>query len=276
MEWTEDSVKFYILGAISTMPSSVNMAMIFYSSEFEKMKEKFAYAMDTLKFLGIDEETINALENLKRLLSLPLTYTNEEKPFVEKLNAWVNALKKNSMVWLSLKDLPHEILRDVIDYEGIYQVSNYGRVKSFHRNRACIFKPISRNDYHRPLFFKNNHKKENLSVHKLIAQIFIPNPEGKPIINHKDGDKTNNCVWNLEWTTNSENQIHAHRMGLIKPKLGQDAPNAKLTAEQVHYIRELYKPYDKEFGANALAKHFGVTHSAILRIIHYKSYKNVT
>ena len=108
-----------------------------------------------------------------------------------------------------------EIWKDVKGYEGLYQVSNLGRVRSFikcnaHPNTPRIMKlHLNRKGYVKCHFFN-----KLVSVHRLVAEAFISNPENKPQVNHKDGNKLNNCFNNLEWATNSENQIHANASGL--------------------------------------------------------------
>ena len=103
-------------------------------------------------------------------------------------------------------------------------------------------------------------------VHRLVAQKYIPNPEGKEQINHKDGNKLNNCVENLEWMTNKENREHA-----VKNKLhlqGEDCPWSKLDWEKVKYIRE-----HRDEDAWDLAELFGVSHSTIWDVWKYRSWK---
>lgn len=120
-----------------------------------------------------------------------------------------------------------------------------------------------------------SNKKKIFKIHKAVAETFISNPENKPEVNHKDGNKLNNNVDNLEWVTSSENMRHAIDTGLLKPRQGIDCSQAKLTVDDVHYIRECYIPYDPEFGARALARKFGVTHSIILKVLNYVTYVNV-
>lgn len=106
-----------------------------------------------------------------------------------------------------------ETYKDIIGYEGKYQISNLGNVLN---SRQKLIKPIVSNTGYIRIGLRNQGKKL-FSVHRLVAIAFIPNPNNKPHINHIDGIKSNNCVNNLEWVTQSENEIHAHKTGL-KPK----------------------------------------------------------
>lgn len=123
--------------------------------------------------------------------------------------------------------MAEEIWRDIPNFEGHYQVSNLGRIKSLYfRNRMAtiykekILKPLNSKGYLRVRLHEC--KAKNLySIHRLAAQAFIPNPENKPCVNHKDGNKTNNCVDNLEWCTYSENELHSHNV------LGKEPINKK-------------------------------------------------
>jgi len=122
----------------------------------------------------------------------------------------------NSERWLDLKDLLNEEWRDVKGYESYYQVSNYGRVKSFKYKKIRILKAsaISTERYFVLTLSKDNIKK-HITVHRLVAQTFIPNPNNYPIINHKDCNKHNNHANNLEWCTISYNMLHAIKNGKI-------------------------------------------------------------
>lgn len=115
-----------------------------------------------------------------------------------------------------------------------------------------------------------------VKIHRLVAETFIPNPKNKPQVNHKDGNKLNNAIYNLEWTTQLENMQHAWKNKLIcgnKGNKGENNPRSKLTWKDVEFIRKNYKPYDKNFGAVALAKHFNVHRDSINRIVNKKYWK---
>ena len=127
-----------------------------------------------------------------------------------------------------------EIFKPVVGYEGLYEVSNCGNVRSlermviakngatkpvhsklltWHKSKTTERHPLVR--YHVELWKDN--KRKALRVHILVAQAFIPNPEGRPQVNHKDGDPSNNAVTNLEWATSSENNKHAYKNKLTTP-----------------------------------------------------------
>lgn len=108
-------------------------------------------------------------------------------------------------------------------------------------------------------------------VHRLVAETFILNPENKPQVNHIDGDKTNNCVDNLEWVSNNENIKHAVDNWLLTSS-GQMNPSAKLTWKQVDEIRKTYIKGSKKFGTTALAKKYGVSNVMISKIVRNKSW----
>lgn len=120
---------------------------------------------------------------------------------------------------------------------------------------------------------RNN--KKVFRLHRAVAETFILNADNKPEINHKDGNKQNNCASNLEWTTGSENVRHAYDNGLAKAKQGINNPWAKLTLEDVTYIRKHYIPYDSIYGARALGRKFNVNKNTIIDVANGKSYVNV-
>lgn len=118
-----------------------------------------------------------------------------------------------------------EIWKNVVGYEGLYMVSNFGEIISIKRN--VVLKPsINHKGYCHVVLSKQGGRK-TLRVHRLVAQAFIPNLENKPQVNHIDCDKQNNSVINLEWVTNGENQLHAWSNGLQKDVTGHNNPKAR-------------------------------------------------
>lgn len=144
-------------------------------------------------------------------------------------------------------------------FEGTYEVSMIGNVKSLPRevNRtrkgytfAAKLKGKSSKKFLSHGYYAVSIGKENSFspkyIHRLVAQAFIPNPNNLPCVNHKDGNKLNNHVDNLEWCTHRENTIHAHVNGLSRvpenhTRQGRNNGNSKLTEEDVKDIRRLLK-----------------------------------
>ena len=113
------------------------------------------------------------------------------------------------------------------DISKEYQVSNMGNIRSLwmwdgnkYRARSCpkiMKKQLATTGYEK-VTLKIDGKRKDFKVHRLVALAFIPQIDGKPHVNHKDGDKTNNVVENLEWCNRSENMLHAYRLGLKLPR----------------------------------------------------------
>ena len=114
-----------------------------------------------------------------------------------------------------------EIWKNISGYEGLYQVSNIGRIKSlarkgFYDANPCIIinykekilKPITAGVGLKVILFKDK-KHKSFKIHRLVAQAFIPNPDNKSEVNHKDEDRTNNNDWNLAWVTGKENKHYS-------------------------------------------------------------------
>lgn len=174
---------------------------------------------------------------------------------------------------MTINNLPGEEWRWVIGYEGLYQVSNKRRVKSFHHGKVKILRSgLNTYGYPQVSLCRNGENKTRL-VHRLVAQAFIPNPDNKPEVDHMDNNRANACVENLQWVTSSENTQVAIRRGT--QKIGSESPLAKLTAEEARYIRENYKPYDRRFGIRALARKLNVSMSTVADVVHHRNYKDV-
>lgn len=116
-------------------------------------------------------------------------------------------------------------------------------------------------------------KKIYISVHRAMAEIYIPNPENKAQVNHENGDKNNNSIDNLKWMTNKENREHALKNGLHVT--GVNNYNSKFTEDEIKWIRKNYIPKHPEFGGNVLAKKYKTTPSRISKIVNYIQWKHI-
>lgn len=115
--------------------------------------------------------------------------------------------------------------RDIPEYEGLYQVSNLGRIRSLKdchgKNRKLILKErTDKDDYKRVHLFKNG-KGKHYGVHRLVAIAFIPNPDNLPEVNHKDENPSNNNVENLEWCTREYNNNYGSRNKRAREKISK-------------------------------------------------------
>jgi len=107
-----------------------------------------------------------------------------------------------------------EVWRDIIGYEELYKVSNHGRIKSLNYNKTGkekILKLFNDKNGYKIVTLSKNGKSKKYKVHRLVAEVFIPNPNNYTIINHKDECKYNNCVENLEWCNHKYNSNYGTR-----------------------------------------------------------------
>ena len=129
--------------------------------------------------------------------------------------------------------------RDIKGYEGLYRVSNTGKVLSLHPhsskqiNPTLIIGDMVRG--YRRVDLRKNGKRERYLVHRLVAEAFIPRTAGKGEINHIDGDKANNVVGNLEWCDRRENMKHAYACGLVDPHKAIYARWGKTYEQKSHF-----------------------------------------
>lgn len=161
-------------------------------------------------------------------------------------------------------------------YDGRYEVSDYGNIRRARPGKSTyvgrhITQQIN-DDGYLTAFLSNGSKDDQHQhfVHVLVAEAWIgPKPEGFEV-NHKDGDKQNNAIWNLEYLSPSDNQRHAISIGLRKVRRGEEHGGAKLSWDQVKQIRQLYATGD--FTMMALANRFIVSKKTILLIIQGKTW----
>lgn len=152
----------------------------------------------------------------------------------------------------------NEIFKDVKGYEGYYEISNLGRVRSTSYKGKKILKPaITKNGYLNVIFCINQ-KKEHKLVHRLVAEAFIPNINNYSTVNHKDENKLNNCVENLEWLSVEDNNRYSN--------------SKMLTKEKVLQIPSLI---DQGYTQLEIANHFNVSRRAIQFILNGEHWNNL-
>jgi hypothetical protein len=173
-----------------------------------------------------------------------------------------------------------EIWKEIKDYEGLYDISNLGRVKSLAKyvnnskgtlnyNKERILCNVKKNGYYKIKLCKEG-KIKTLLVHRLIAIAFIPNLENKPFINHINGIRDDNRIKNLEWCTPKENSTHAVRIGLSDYK-GEKNHKSKLTEDNILEIRKIGKTkYYKD-----IAIDFNISPSTVGSILNNKTWKHI-
>jgi hypothetical protein len=176
--------------------------------------------------------------------------------------------------------MQQEIWKNIKGYEGKYQVSSIGRVKSLQRistfnnskglKKEIIIKTWNDEGYIR-VKLSNNSVEKTYRVHRLVANEFLENPFNKSQVNHKNGIKTDNSVENLEWVTNSENSIHAFENNLRKSPLGSNHVNSKLNEQKVLEIRKI----GRSKSLKEIADIYYVDKSLISLILRNKAWKHV-
>lgn len=173
----------------------------------------------------------------------------------------------------SLENLDGEEWEKIPFNEEFYQISNYGRVKSFQKGMVKILKPGLHNCGYLYVNLGKDGKHKKCKIHRLVAEAFIPNPLNLPEIDHIDGNKMNNYFKNLERVTSLENKHRAFQNGLYP--IGEKYPKAKLTNEQARFIRENYIPRDPKFGEAALARRFDVRRDVVKAVVTGRTYKHI-
>lgn len=174
-----------------------------------------------------------------------------------------------------------EIWKDIEGFEGYYQISNKGNVRSVNRfdgvhdRQGLPIKQNLKQNGYLQVGLRKHGKRKWFGVHRLVAIHFIENPDNKPQVNHIDGNKLNNTVENLEWVTGGENQTHAVKMGLrIMPrgeknsaygKYGADSKSAKPVIRRDPKTGET-----KLYKAKILAKEEGFDVTSISKCCHGK------
>lgn len=176
----------------------------------------------------------------------------------------------------------NEFWSPIKDYDGLYEVSNWGRIKSLEKivlysngqrrlYEEKILKLNPSNGYKTISLVKNKIKQTHM-VHRLVANAFIDNPLNKPFVNHDDGDRSNNYYKNLIWSTNSENQLHSYNVLGHKAVRGENNGASKLQGKDISIIRQLYSTGVSQCQIGRL---FGVCQEAIRKIVYKETWAHV-
>jgi DNA-binding transcriptional regulator YiaG len=193
----------------------------------------------------------------------------------------VNTYKERIAVSNVIHD---EIWKSIKEYDGIYEVSNYGRIKRKAKRSFCkewarthkpcdtLLSPTIIASYCKVFLSKKNSRKY-VAVHRLVAESFIANPNNHPVVNHKDGDKLNNVSTNLEWITQSDNAKHSNQTGLTTILRGSQIGNSKLSEQDIKDIREIWSK--GRVSQYKLAELFGMSQCHISDIVNHKRWAHI-
>jgi hypothetical protein len=172
-----------------------------------------------------------------------------------------------------------EIWKSISRFNGEYEVSNEGRCRSTekvimksngitYKRVSKILKPALQVDGYLKCAFSFEGRLITKPLHRLVAETFISKPSEYLEVNHKDCNKTNNHVDNLEWVTKSENLKHAYNNGLLKPKRGSSNGNSKLTWCQVEEIRALANTGTRYYNRKGIAEKYGISECRVKEIVN--------
>jgi hypothetical protein len=162
-----------------------------------------------------------------------------------------------------------EVWKDIKGYEGLYQVSNLGNVRSYHSGKWRLLTNVINSQGYKQYLLHKNGKRKNMRGNRLVAEAFIPNPDNLPLVNHKDENRSNDCVDNLEWCTSEYNNNYGAARERTSLNHSRNRPVCMFNVNG-DFIREFYN-------INDAAKFVDGVHTCILRccrneVFCYKGY----
>lgn len=176
-----------------------------------------------------------------------------------------------------------EIWKEIDGYDGFYEVSNRGRIRSYKcqgpgnkkaETPTLLTLKKEKYGYRRITLFDRGKRTIHL-IHRLVGEAFVPNPDGKPQINHLDSDPSNNNAENLEWSTQSENIQYAFDKGRKKPNRGSEVVGSKLTKSDVLNIRKVANENGRFYGRSKLADKYNVTENCIMQVVTGRTWSHI-
>jgi hypothetical protein len=165
------------------------------------------------------------------------------------------------------------IWKNIIGYNGDYQINNFGIIRSFKSGKWINLKPFKNGHGYLEVQLYNDGEQKSYRIHQLVAEYFISKRPRGFQINHIDGDKNNNNVKNLEYVTASENVQHSHDIGLKVSEVGEGCGASKLTEKEVLEIREMFETGN--YTKKSLSNKFSVVPETITQIVNKVTWKHI-
>lgn len=176
----------------------------------------------------------------------------------------------------------NEFWSPIKGYEGLYEISNWGRIKSLEKiivysnGRKYLYEEkilkLNPSNGYRTISLVKDKVKQTHMVHRLVASAFKENPFNKPFVNHEDGDRSNNYYLNLNWSTNSENQLHSYNVLGNKSVRGENNGSSKLNSGDITAIRYLCSTGVSQ---TLVGNRFGICQEAVRKIINRITWAHV-
>lgn len=166
-----------------------------------------------------------------------------------------------------------EVWKDIVGYEGMYQVSSLGNIRSMKNNKIRLLQPGINTGGYKQVTLLMNGVPKSARVHRIVASAFIQKTDKQTEVNHINGVKTDNRVENLEWVSRETNMQHAYDFGLKKKMYGAKNGSAKLNEKRVAEIRKLFR--SGKYTKLKLGEIFHVTDATIGNIVRNETWKHV-